>query len=330
MNRGSQSAYETLAEAVDSLEIGGEGHSKAVARWATLIAIERRSPSHLISTIECAGLLHDIGKVELPKELLNKPDRLTPEEFDSVKRHTIIGARIAKALPSASSAADAIEHHHERWDGKGYPHGKRGAEIPIEGRIIAAAEAFASMTRPSPYRPPLTIAQALDRLKWAAHAQLDPQVVEALIKVVERSIPTHMRNEYLTVPLEVFVSSETARLRSAFMGLVQQLMWVVKRLIGELLTQRLAQELSEAFKEDGIPITIEDAQIADETPWVIGLDERAKIYRNAMWHISLALSKVFGDAFISQLLKRLTQTLPDELQETCSRYELHPVLKHAA
>lgn len=330
MNLGNQSAYESLAEAVDSLEVGGEGHSRAVARWATLVAIEQQLPSQLISTIECAGLLHDIGKVELPKELLNKPDRLTPQEFELVKQHTIIGARIAKALPSASDAADAVEHHHERWDGKGYPHGKRGIEIPIEGRIIAVAESFASMTRPTAYRSPLTLSQALERLKWAAHAQLDPQMIEALIKAVKRSIPTRMMAEYLSAPLEVVISSETARLKSAFMGLAQQLMWTTKRLIGEALMQRFVQELSEALASDGIPINISGAQVVDEIPWVIALEERAEIYRNAMWRISIALSKIFGDAFVTQLLRRFAEALPEEVRDACSRYELHPTLTCAA
>lgn len=330
MSVGNKSAYENLAEAVDSLEVGGEGHSKAVARWATLIAVEQQLPSQLVSIVERAGLLHDIGKVELPKELLNKPDRLTRGEFELVKQHTTIGARIAKALPSASDAADAIEHHHERWDGKGYPHGKHGIEIPIEGRIIAAAEAFASMTRPVPYRQPLTLSQALDRLKWAAHAQLDPQVVRALIKAVERSIPAHMMGDYLSTPLEVVISSETARLKSAFTGLAQQLLWTAKRLLGEALMQHLAQKLNEALVRDGIPVSISGAQIVDEIPWVIALEERAKVYRNALWHIASTLSKIFGDAFVAQLLKRFAEALPEELREICSQYELHPVLAHAA
>lgn len=330
MNRSNQSAYENLAEAVDSLEVGGEGHSKAVARWATLVAIEQQLPSRLLSTIERAGLLHDIGKVELPKELLNKPDRLTPQEFELVKQHAIIGARIAKALPSASGAADAIEHHHERWDGKGYPHGKRGIEIPIEGRIITVAESFASMTRPTAYRSPLTLSQALERLKWAAHAQLDPQVVEALIKAAKRSIPARMMSEYLSTPLEVIISSETARLKSAFIGLAQQLIWTTKKLIGDVLMERFAQELNEALARDGIPVSISGAQVADEIPWVIALEERAEIYRNAIWHISLALSKSFGDAFVTQLLRRFLEALPEEVRDACFRYELHPALTCAA
>lgn len=323
-------ACESLAEMVDSLEVGGEGHSKAVARWATIIAIELGLPSRIVKVIERAGLLHDVGKVELPRDVLNKPGRLTPNEFELVKQHVTIGARIAKALPSASDAADAIEHHHERWDGSGYPRGKRAHQIPIEGRLIAVAESFASMTRPSPYRQPFTPSQALDRLKWAAHAQLDPEAVAVLIKAVERSIPTRMRNQYLTAPLELLISSETAKLRDAFLGLMQQLIWIVKGLLGEAPAQRLTCKLNEAMRGSGLPVSIEELQVKDETPWMASLEDRAKAYREALWHMSIALSSLFGDAFASRLVQRVADGLSQELREACIQYELHPALMQAA
>ncbi|MFA4016171.1 MAG: hypothetical protein RUDDFDWM_001274 [Candidatus Fervidibacterota bacterium] len=326
MTDHTTTAHEGLAELVDSLEVGGEGHSKAVSRWATLIAIEIGLPSQLVHVVEVAGLLHDVGKIELPKELLNKPGRLSKDEFELVKQHPVIGARILMAMPSVSEAESAVEHHHERWDGRGYPHGKRGAEIPIEGRILAASEAFSSMTRPSPYRQPMTISEALDRLKWASGAHLDPDVVTALHRVIQRSIPSHLLSQRLNKPLEVIIASEVSMIKKAFIGLIQQLLWAVKELLGERLTPTFIGKLNKAFDEDGLPITIDGALVKDLTPWVVGLEERVSLYRSALQHVSLMLSTIFGDTFTNRLVQTAASNLPEGLQETCSQYALHPTL----
>ncbi|MFA4044309.1 MAG: hypothetical protein HZRFUVUK_001095 [Candidatus Fervidibacterota bacterium] len=326
MTAHSATAHERLAELVDSLEVGGEGHSKAVSRWATLIAIEMGLPSQAVRVVEVAGLLHDVGKIELPKELLNKPSRLTKDEFELVKQHPIIGARMLMAMPSVSEAESAVEHHHERWDGRGYPHGKRGADIPIEGRILAASEVFSSMTRPSPYRQPMTISEALDRLKWASGAHLDPDVVEALHKVIQRSIPSRMLSQRLSKPLEIVIASEVSKLKKAFVGLIQQLLWATKELLGERLMPTFIGKLNEALREDGLPIAFDGALVKDLTPWVVGLEERVNLYRSALQHVSLMLSAIFGDTFTNRLVRSVASNLPESLQETCSQYALHPAL----
>ncbi|HID08154.1 MAG TPA: HD domain-containing protein, partial [Armatimonadetes bacterium] len=142
MSAEPDTALVELVEALERRETTGKGHSRAVARWAVTLAREVKLHSDHIAVIEKAGLLHDIGKIEVPSYVLNKPARLTAVEFESIKQHPLIGARIARALPSCRDAAVAIAHHHERWDGHGYPHGKRGRDIPTEGRILAVAEAF--------------------------------------------------------------------------------------------------------------------------------------------------------------------------------------------
>src|SRR5437870_800734 len=126
-----------------------------------------------------AGLLHDIGQIGLSEELLNKQGSLTPEEFAQIKQHTILGAEIAGPFRPASVLAPAIRHHHERWDGTGYPDKLQGPAIPMMARIVAVADAFHAMITDRPYRPRHTVARALEILAAGSGTQWDPRLTAA-------------------------------------------------------------------------------------------------------------------------------------------------------
>ena len=135
-------------------------------------------------------MLHDVGKIAIPKEILNKPDKLSDDEFDVMKRHTIEGQHMLDRVGGLlGSVGEVVRSCHERWDGKGYPDGLKGEEIPLQARIVFACDAYNAMTTDRVYRPRLSDEAAIAELENNAGTQFDPQVVEALVRVVERFQP---------------------------------------------------------------------------------------------------------------------------------------------
>lgn len=133
--------------------------------------------------VEHGFLLHDIGKVGIPERILGKPGPLTPEEYEVMKTHPMIGGRIVAPIRALQRAAGVIEAHHERWDGLGYPRGVRGEDIPLEARIFSIADSFDAMTSDRPYRKALSLGRALDEVRNGAGTQFDPDCVRAFLEM---------------------------------------------------------------------------------------------------------------------------------------------------
>jgi diguanylate cyclase (GGDEF)-like protein/putative nucleotidyltransferase with HDIG domain len=156
-------------------------HSEEVLKLVVGVATGLGLDDDEVDRVRAAALLHDIGKVAISDDILNKPAKLTPEEWKLMKDHTVIGERILRAIPGLGSVARIVRHEHERWDGGGYPDGIAGDAIPIGSRIILACDAYHAMTSDRPYRDAMTHAQAVAELSRHAGTQFDPQVVEVLI-----------------------------------------------------------------------------------------------------------------------------------------------------
>jgi HD-GYP domain-containing protein (c-di-GMP phosphodiesterase class II) len=140
--------------------------------------------------IRVAALLHDLGKLALPGEILDKPSSLTDVEWQVVGEHPRIGQVILEQATSMREAVPIVLHHHERYDGTGYPHGLRGEEIPLGARIVAVADAYHAMVHERPYKSALTHAQALAELRRHAASQFDPTVVEVFIAIFGEEVPS--------------------------------------------------------------------------------------------------------------------------------------------
>ena len=153
-------------------------HSERVSELAVEIGTLMGFPEDQLKELEVLGLMHDIGKIAINSEILNKPEELTQAEYEEIKKHPEISYHILKAADTYSKIADGVLSHHERWDGQGYPRGISGAEIPITSRILAVADAFESMTAYRPYRKSLSPEMALLELKRCSASQFDPQIVE--------------------------------------------------------------------------------------------------------------------------------------------------------
>lgn len=162
-------------------------HSTSVVELACAVAEECGLPEAVRERVALAALLHDVGKIVVPTEILDKPGPLTPREFELVKRHTLSGAAIIVGTdPELAEIAAIVRASHERFDGRGYPLGLAGEEIPIEARIVFVCDAYDAMTSRRAYRSPWPEALALAELQRSAGTQFDPQVVDALTAVVRR------------------------------------------------------------------------------------------------------------------------------------------------
>ncbi len=164
-------------------------HASLVARLSQLVGVELGLNVEEIETLVLGALLHDLGKLAVSDAILEKPGPLTEEEWAVVKRHSDVGARMIEPIEVLCGAVPVVRHHHERYDGTGYPDGLEGEEIPLAARIVAAVDAFDVMLRGRPYRQRHTQAEALEELSREAGHQFDTRVVEALIRVRETERP---------------------------------------------------------------------------------------------------------------------------------------------
>jgi putative nucleotidyltransferase with HDIG domain len=171
--------------AIDRKDRYTKRHSEDVACYALFLASRMGLDEAEWAVLRTAGLLHDIGKIGIPDDILRKPGRLTPYEYEVVKQHVALGDHIVRDLPDIDLVRAGVRHHHERWDGNGYLDRLEGDDIPLIARILAVGDAFSAMTTTRPYRKALTVQQALDELRAGAGTQLDPELVAAFVEGIE-------------------------------------------------------------------------------------------------------------------------------------------------
>lgn len=178
--------YESVRALVEAIEIRDpytRGHSNQVADLAVMLAKALGFKGKELSLIAFAGLLHDIGKIAVPESILQKDDTLTPEEWKTIKKHPYHSAKILEPVNNLKQVKDWILHHHERWDGCGYPNHIKGIEIPLQARILAVCDTYSAMIEDRPYRKGLKLEQIKQEIKRVAGTQLDPVVAQAFLNL---------------------------------------------------------------------------------------------------------------------------------------------------
>ena len=176
-----------LAETIDAKDSYTKKHSQKVTRYALSIAKHMRCRLSEIEAIRRAAMLHDIGKIGIKDAVLLKPDKLTPEEFEQIKLHPQKGEEIVKPLAFLSQVGSLIRHHHERFDGKGYPDGIDGKQISLGARILAVADAFDAMNSDRTYRKRLGLEEAKQELREHRGVRFDPEVVDCFLEILEQN-----------------------------------------------------------------------------------------------------------------------------------------------
>jgi putative nucleotidyltransferase with HDIG domain len=180
---------ESFASAIEAKDPYTFGHSKRVAETATAIAREIGFSAEEVNRIRLAALLHDIGKIGTPENILHKTTRLDEDEIKTIREHSIKGARMIEYIGRLRDIARWIRHHHERNDGEGYPSGFATEEIPVPSKIIAVADCYDALTSDRPYRKSLSKQDALALMRDNVGTQFDPAVFEYFLKVVEDAVP---------------------------------------------------------------------------------------------------------------------------------------------
>jgi putative nucleotidyltransferase with HDIG domain len=178
---GPREAVEALAVALTERDRYTGEHSEAVIAMSAAVARNLGLRETEVERIRAAALLHDIGKVAIPDEILNKRGPLSEEEWTLMREHPVIGERILSVLPGMSGVARIVRHEHERWDGSGYPDGLAGEEIPLGSRIIIVADTYHAITSDRPYREARSHSEAIEELTRCAGTQFDPTVTAALV-----------------------------------------------------------------------------------------------------------------------------------------------------
>jgi len=178
-------AITSLAYALEAKDKYTSGHSRRVAEWSVKIARESGLSADYIEKVRLAGQVHDIGKIGIRSCILLKSEGLTEEEYRYIKSHPEVGERILTPIIEDKMIIEMVRHHHERYDGKGYPDGLKGEQIPLGARILAVADSYDAITSERPYRRAMKKEKALEEIKRCKGSQFDPKVVESFIKISE-------------------------------------------------------------------------------------------------------------------------------------------------
>ncbi len=188
LRSSTRQMLESMADEVDMRDPYTGGHSRRVAELTQAVLHEMQMWGPSVEIIVSAARVHDIGKMGLPDYILNKPGPLTPEEWAIMKSHAERGADLLKRYRGFADGVESVRHHHERWDGQGYPARLKGKSIPFGARIIAVADSFDAMTSERPYRAAMTVHQAMKELREGRGTQWDPAVVDAFLSMMSKRL----------------------------------------------------------------------------------------------------------------------------------------------
>jgi len=208
LNRLYLSTIETLAMAIDAKDQVTHGHIRRVQQYAVGLAQQIGvTDQRLLKAIEAAALLHDMGKLAVPEYILNKPGKLTAAEFEKMKTHATVGADILAAIEFPYPVVPIVRHHHENWDGSGYPAGLRGIDIPIGARILSVVDCFDALISDRPYRPRLSDDEAITILVQRRGSMYDPLIVDTFIRVHKQIAPEAIASGLQRLALDEIASS---------------------------------------------------------------------------------------------------------------------------
>ena len=185
---GSFGVLDALVTAIDNKDHYTRRHSEEVTHYSLLVARELGYSEDALRAVRISGLLHDVGKIAVPDEILRHPGHLGPEEWEIMQQHPVFGALIVKDLPHLDVVLDGVRHHHERWDGKGYPDGLCEEEIPPMGRLLAVGDCFSAMTTNRPYRKAFAPEDALREIERGMAIQFDPFIAKTFIRVMRKEL----------------------------------------------------------------------------------------------------------------------------------------------
>jgi HD-GYP domain-containing protein (c-di-GMP phosphodiesterase class II) len=207
---GALGSVASLARAIEARDRHTGEHIERVREYSVAIARQLRLAEDDVWRIGVGAVLHDLGKIGVPDAVLNKRGALTNAETDVMRRHPVIGAGLLDADPALALALPAVVYHHERWDGSGYPYGIAGDRIPLDGRIVAVADAYDAIISDRPYRERRSVQQALQEIATGIGTQFDPEVARAFLKLPLNQVGVPLYDKRFTRLMPISAASAAA------------------------------------------------------------------------------------------------------------------------
>jgi putative nucleotidyltransferase with HDIG domain len=306
-----------LAAAVDAKEPYMRDHSGRVAVFARATA-ERMGLSHdQCTAIEMAAYLHDIGKIGISEQILRKPGPLTAEEMSTMRHHPLIGANILRPVTFPWSIAPVVRHHHEHFDGSGYPAGLKGEEIPLLARVLSVADAYEAMTADRPYRHRTVVDDAIAELRRCSGTDFDPRVVEAMIDVLTDMDATASGSELAALTVEPYEA------RAVFVAVADGMMNAYRKLGGPRLTSNLEVDLGRWLLAEAPAFALHDGHFSVAAGSSTELDGQLDEMRAVLGRLSTVMSAVTGPSLVDHFYGEAVESLTERLRGTAKGLALY-------
>jgi putative nucleotidyltransferase with HDIG domain len=296
-----------LAAAVDAKEPYMRDHSGRVAVLARATAEKMGMSPDQRTAIEMAAYLHDIGRIGISEQILRKPAPLSAEEMCTMRHHPMIGANILRPVAFPWSIAPVVRHHHEHFDGSGYPAGLRGEEIPLLARVLSVADAYAAMVADRPYRDRLLAEDAIEELRRCSGTDFDPRAVDALIEVLREMDAAASGSEVAALTVEPYEA------RAVFVAVADGMLGAFRKLGGPQLTANLEASMGEWLAAEAPAFTMSGGHFTVAAGPSAELDGQVGEMRAVLGRLSALMSVVTGpslvDHFYSETVESLTERL---------------------
>ncbi|TLM80041.1 MAG: HD domain-containing protein [Actinobacteria bacterium] len=308
-----------LAAAVDAKDTYTRGHSDGVAAYSVATGSVLGLSPEQMTALEMAAYLHDIGKIGVREEILLKPGRLTDAEMGQMRHHPLIGANILRPVAFPWPIAPVVRHHHEHWDGRGYPAGLKGEEIPLLARVLGVADAYEAMTSDRPYRRGRSRDEAVAELRRCAGTQFDPRIVDAFVAGLERLGPGHEQ------PAEPSADLMPEEARAVFVGIADGMLDSYRRLGGPRLAANLEAEMNAYFEPGDLPFRVAGGHLVIAFEYGDEPERELEAMRHALKRLMLAMEGTSGHSLVDHFYAEALSGLSDRMRSTAARMDLRVV-----
>jgi putative nucleotidyltransferase with HDIG domain len=299
----------SLAAAVDAKDTYTRGHSDRVATYSTAIAEGMGLSHEQRIALEMAAYLHDIGKIGVAEDILLKPGKLDDAEMAQMRHHPLIGANILKPVTFPWAITPVVRHHHEHFDGSGYPAGLRGEEIPLLARILTVADSYEAMTADRPYRQGRNTAAAIEELERCAGTQFDPRVVAAFTEVLSEL--EHEGVDLVGHEPDDHIPTEEAR--AIFAAIVDGVFSSFRRLGGPKLAANVEAELDSHFESAAFPFRLTRGRIVFTEEPEVDVEGEVSAMRESLRRMDAIMGRVSGaglvDHFYTEAFEKMSSRM---------------------